>query len=65
MLNETQRERLRRAGERFRAAQREQNEASAELRSALAEADGNASPEEAAYLTGLDASISAVLLGHK
>lgn len=65
MLDKERKERLRRAGARFRAAQREQDEASAELRAALAAADGNTSPEEAAALTGLDASISAVLLGHR
>lgn len=64
MLDEDLQDRLRRAGERFRAAQREHDAASAQLRAVLAEADGDASPEEAARLTGLDASISAVLLGH-
>lgn len=64
MLGDEQRGRLRQAGERFQAATRERDQALTELRAALAEADGNTTPAEAAEITGLGTAISAVLLGH-
>lgn len=63
MLDDAQRERLLRAGERFRAAQHEHEHASIELREALLSAQDAVTAEEAATLTGVHSSLTAVLLG--
>lgn len=63
MLDDERRDRLKRAGHRFRQTGQERNAAVHELKAALAEADGDSNPEEAAHLTGLSGAESEVLLG--
>lgn len=63
MLDDERRDRLRRAGDRFRETGRQRNSAVSELKAALAEADGDSNPEEAAHLTGLSDAESEVFLG--
>ncbi len=62
VLDDDRRSRLRRAGARFRAADIERDDALRELKRAVAEADGDSSPEEAADLTGLPKDVMALLL---
>ena len=62
MLDDERRDRLRRAGDRFRETARERSAAVSELKAALAAADGDSNPEEAAHLTGLSDAESEVLL---
>jgi hypothetical protein len=62
VLDNDRRERLRRAGERFEAAESERRAALEELKAALTEANGDSDPHEASDLTGLPPAVSAVLL---
>lgn len=63
MLDDDRRGRLQRAGLRLRDAERERRSAVAELKSALAAADGDSSPQEASDLTGLSSVETEILLG--
>lgn len=65
MLDEERRDRLRRAGDRFREAERERSAAVTELKAAMAAADGDSNAQEASSLTGLSDAESAVLLGEE
>lgn len=62
MLDDERRSRLQRAGARLRDADRERRSAVAELKSAMAAADGDSSPEEASDLTGLSSVEAEILL---
>ncbi|MFL6174923.1 MAG: hypothetical protein ACJ716_18690 [Marmoricola sp.] len=62
MTDEEMKARLRSTGSHFRTADQDRRRALAELKEALAEADGSSSPEEAAELTGLPRSTAGYLL---
>jgi len=62
MIDEELKERLRSTGSRFRTADADRHRALAELKEALAEADGSSSPDEAAELTGLPRCTAGYLL---
>lgn len=62
MLDEERQKRLRRAGERLHDAEEERSSALDELKDAMAAADGDSNPEEAADLTGMPENVSAAML---
>ncbi|MFL6157930.1 MAG: hypothetical protein ACJ72D_17700 [Marmoricola sp.] len=62
MTDDEMKARLRATGSRFQAADRDRSRALADLKHALADADGSSNPEEASELTGLSPSAAGFLL---